>query len=123
MTHIIIAIDLETFIHRNSSKSPDEIRREVELGVFDSPVPLTHPEAVQLRNFVLITERESPPMLSKRQLEVMELLSYGASEAEIGKALFLSHSGVRHRIDQLKEKFGVYTREELIAVYCRLYRH
>ncbi len=122
MTNIIIAVDKETYIHTHCEKSPDEIRREIELGAFPFPVAMIDPTAVRLQNYLLIAEREARPMLSHKQKEVLELLSYGASETEIGRSMNLTHSGVRYHVEKLKELFHVSTREELITVYCNYYR-
>lgn len=122
MTHIIIAINDGSFIYQTCAKSPDEISREIELGVYPFPVALNEPAAVRLRDYLLVTERDVPPLLSRNQRNVLELLSMGASETEIGRAMGLSYSGVRHHVESLKKKFGVTTREELIAVYTRIYR-
>ena len=119
MTHIIIGNHGGGFIYQYSEKSPDEICRDIELGVFPFPVPLTDPIAVRQQDYLLVTERDAPPILSKNQRNILELLSMGASETEIGKAMGLSFSGVRHHVEKLKQKFNVTTREELIAQYCR----
>ncbi len=122
MTNIIYALDEETFVHQHTSKSPDEIRREMETGALKMPVPLNSPHCVQLKSYLLIGEREAAPLISRTQLHVLELLSLGASLKEIGAALQLSFSGVRYHVETLKDKFNVTTREELIRVYCMLYR-
>lgn len=122
MTHVIIALDDSTFIHKDYSKTAEELIREVELGVFQSPAALKNPTAVRLQNYLLIAEREKPPLLTAQQMNVLELLSMGASETEIARAMQLSYSGVRHHVDSLKKKFSVSTREELISIFCRAYR-
>ena len=122
MTNLIIAVDAETFIHKIIAKSPDEVRREIETGVFEFPIPLANPAATQLRDYVLIAERDKDPLLSRTQLNILDLLSLGASETEIARSMQLSFSGVRHHIDSLKNKFSVSTREELISIYTRIYR-
>ncbi len=122
MTHVIIAVDGNTYIHKEYTKTPDELCREIELGAFESPIPLKDPAVVRLQNYMLIAERENAPLLSTNQRNILELLSMGASETEISRAMQLSFSGIRHHIDALKNKFSVTTREELIAIYCRAYR-
>ncbi len=119
MTHIIIGNRDGGFIYQYCEKSPDEICRDIELGVFPFPVPMTDPTAVRQRDYLLVTERDVLPILSKNQREILELLAMGASETEIGKTMGLSFSGVRHHVERLKQKFNVTTREELIALYCR----
>ena len=123
MTHIIIAIDGDTFIHKNCAKSADEICREIELGVFDLTARFADPVTVRLRDYLLVAERETAPLLSRNQMNVLEMMSLGASETEIARSMALSYSGVRHHVESLKKKFSVTTREELIAVYCRLFRN
>jgi len=122
MSHLIIALDGDTFIHMNCSKSTEEIRREIELGVFKSPVTLADPAAVQLRDYMLIAERDASPLLSRTHKNILELLAQGASETEIAAAMNLKYTAVRYHIDSLKKKFCVTTREELITIYCRLIR-
>ena len=119
MTHIIIGNRDGGFIYQYCEKSPDEICRDIELGVFPFPVPMTDPTAVRQRDYLLVTERDVLPILSKNQREILELLAMGASETEIGKTMGLSFSGVRHHVERLKQKFNVTTREELIALYSR----
>lgn len=119
MTHIIIGNHGGGFIYQYSEKSPDEICRDIELGVFPFPVPLADPTAVWQREYLLVTEREALPILSTNQKNILEMLAMGASETEIGRAMGLSFSGVRHHVERLKKKFNVTTREELIALYCR----
>ena len=119
MTHMIIGNRNGGFIYQYCEKSPDEICRDIELGVFPFPIPLTDPTAVRQRDYLLVTERDVLPILSKNQRNILELLAMGASETEIGRSLGLSFSGVRHHVEQLKKKFNVTTREELIALYCR----
>ncbi len=77
MTHIIIGNHGGGFIYQYSEKSPDEICRDIELGVFPFPVPLTDPIAVRQRDYLLVTERDAPPILSKNQRNILELLSMG----------------------------------------------
>ena len=122
MTHVIIALDGDTYIHKDYSKSTDEIFREIDLGTFQCPAGLKNPTAVRLQNYMLIAEREQPPMLSTHQMHILELLSRGASETEMARTMQLSPSGIRHHMDTLKKKFRVTTREELISVYCRSFR-
>ncbi len=122
MTHIFIAVDGESFVHKITAKSPDEVRREVEMGVYQFPVPIAEPMAVQLRDCLLIAERDRDPLLSRTQLNILDLLALGASETEIARSMQLSYSGIRHHVESLKKKFCVSTREELISIYVRLYR-
>ena len=119
MTHVIIALDGNTYIHKDFAKTADELCREIRLGCFESPVAMKDPTAVRLQNYLLVAERETSPLLSANQISILELLSQGASEGEMGRAMQLSRSGIRHHVETLKQKFNVGTREELIAVFNR----
>lgn len=121
MTHIIIALGDGSFMYRSSDKSPEEILREIEIGVYSFPDVIHDPVALRQQNYLLIAERDGLPLLSKKQRNVLDLLSMGASETEIGRAMGLSYSGVRHHVESLKRKFCVTTREELIAAYIRMF--
>lgn len=123
MTHVIIAVDGNTYIHKESPKSPDELCREIQLGCFESPIGMNDPTAVRLQNYLLVAEREEKPLLSRRQMNLLELLSHGADEYELEKSLRLTQSGVRYHMDELKRKFNVRTRNELVSAYCRMFRH
>ena len=122
MTHVFIVLDANTCIQRDYPKTADELFREIELGTFDCPAELKNPTAVRLQNYLLVAERETPPMLSENQRMILSLLAMGASEAEIARAMQLSFSGIRHHVTALKKKFDVTTREELISIYCKAYR-
>ena len=119
MTHLIIALDGSTYIHKDVDKSPAELSREIRLGSFEYPVAMKNPAVVQLQNYLLVAERQQDLLLSTTQRSILELLSMGASEKEIERSLQLSQSGVRYHVDTLKQKFNVSTRQELIAEYCR----
>ncbi len=122
MTQLIIAVDEETIVLKTIARSPEEIQREIETGVFQFPVPIPDPVTIRLRDCLLVAERDRDPLISRTQLNILDLLSLGASETEIAKAMQLSYSGVRHHVESLKKKFSVSTREELISVYIRAYR-
>ena len=119
MTHLIIALDGSTYIHKDVDKSPAELSREIRLGSFEYPVAMKNPAVVQLQNYLLVAERQQDLLLSTTQRSILELLSMGASEKEIERSLQLSQSGVRYHVDALKQKFNVSTKQELIAEYCR----
>ena len=89
MTHVFIVLDANTCIQRDYPKTADELFREIELGTFDCPAELKNPTAVRLQNYLLVAERETPPMLSENQRMILTLLSMGASEAEIARAMQL----------------------------------
>lgn len=119
MTHVFIVLDANSYMQKDYPKTADELFREIELGTFECPAGLKNPTAVRLQNWLLVAERETPPMLSANQRRILILLAMGASEAEIARAMQLSVSGVRHHMTVLKTKYNVTTREELISIYSK----
>lgn len=55
------------------------------------------------------------PALTARQHDILELLTTGLSNKEIGRKLNLSHFTVRNHISQIMRLMGVSTRQEIIA--------
>ena len=90
MTHIIIALDGSTYIHKDSQKSPDELCREVKLGSFEYPIPMKDPTAVRLQNYLLIAERDQNPLLNTNQLILLDLLCQGATDKQMQQAMATS---------------------------------
>jgi DNA-binding NarL/FixJ family response regulator len=56
------------------------------------------------------------PELTRREWDVVELLSEGASTAEIAKRLFLSRITVRRHVSNILTKLGVSSREEAVRL-------
>ncbi len=54
--------------------------------------------------------------LSRRELEVLQLVAEGRSNTEIGRRLFLAEKTVRNNLTTLLSKTGAATRPELIAL-------
>ena len=65
-------------------------------------------------NFVLDTSRVAQLELSKRELEILNLLAEGHSNQEIGAKLFISISTVKTHIQNLFEKLDVKRRIQAI---------
>jgi DNA-binding NarL/FixJ family response regulator len=57
--------------------------------------------------------------LTRREREVLELLSEGASKDRIGERLFLSPNTVRNHIQSVLTKLGAHSRLEAVAVAAR----
>ena len=121
MTQVLIVVDEDTIIQKSCQKSAEEINREIELGVFEMPCKLQNPVVTQACGCVLVCERENRPELSKLQYNILDLMASGASQMEIAQVMNRSVNGIRYHVEVLKKKFGVSTREELIAIFCRLY--
>lgn len=60
------------------------------------------------------------PALSPRQSEVFDLIAVGFTDREIGARLGISSRTVRMHVDQLRRKFNVKHRRELLLIYAQL---
>ena len=63
---------------------------------------------------------EVTTMLSAREQEVLELVRYGLSNAEIASRLFISPKTAEHHVGRILTKLGVRTRGEAAALAVRL---
>ena len=61
------------------------------------------------------TTRSHPQGLTKREVQVLELLAQGMRNAAIAKRLFLSTKTVDHHVSAILTKLGVPSREEAVA--------
>jgi ATP/maltotriose-dependent transcriptional regulator MalT len=59
--------------------------------------------------------RRSEGLLSERESEVLDCLRFGASNAEIGKRLFISPKTVEHHVSKILGKLGLKTRAAAAA--------
>jgi DNA-binding NarL/FixJ family response regulator len=60
---------------------------------------------------------ETPHTLTKRQLQVIELIARGCSNDEIGLRLGISPRTVKAHCDVLRQKLGVPRRRQIPAAY------
>ena len=96
-----------------SKPKPDSYR--VETVVVEKEVYITRNE-----NFVLDTSLISQLELSKRELEILNLLAQGHSNLEIAAKLFVSLSTVKTHIQNLFEKLDVKRRIQAVEKAKRL---
>jgi ATP/maltotriose-dependent transcriptional regulator MalT len=59
--------------------------------------------------------RHATGLLTRREIEVLELLSHGLSNAEIGGRLFISPKTVEHHVSHIFSKVGLRSRAEAAA--------
>jgi DNA-binding CsgD family transcriptional regulator len=88
---------------------------KIETVVVEKEVYVTRNE-----NFVLDTSLVSQLELSKRELEILSLLSQGHSNQEIATKLFVSLSTVKTHIQNLFEKLDVKRRTQAVEKAKRL---
>lgn len=55
--------------------------------------------------------------ISKRETEIIEELSHGLSEKEIGEKLYISPKTVSNHLDNIRRKLGVSKNIEIVAYY------
>lgn len=60
--------------------------------------------------------------ISKRENEIIEELSHGLSEKEIGEKLYISPKTVSNHLDNIRRKLGVSKNIEIVAYYIATLR-
>jgi DNA-binding CsgD family transcriptional regulator len=55
--------------------------------------------------------------LSRRQVEIMDLVAAGRSNADIARELFLAEKTVKNHINHIFARLGVRTRAEAVALW------
>jgi len=68
-----------------------------------------------------VREKAGEPMLSSREKEIIQLLSEGLTNTEIGDRLFIGESTVRTYLRRLLSKLHLKNRSEAIAYAARYY--
>ena len=64
--------------------------------------------------------RQSPAQLTRRETQVLALVSQGAGNAEVAASLFLSERTVHHHVSAILHKLGVTSRGQASAAAARL---
>jgi DNA-binding NarL/FixJ family response regulator len=63
------------------------------------------------------TENEVVGDLTRREYEILQLMTRGATNAEIGRQLFLADGTVKSHVKHILRKFGVANRGQAVATY------
>ena len=58
-------------------------------------------------------------IFTKREEEIIDLLSKGITQHKIGEKLFISHRTVERHVENLRDKFNVNNTTELVAKYVQ----
>ncbi len=62
-----------------------------------------------------MSEEETKPLLSKREIEVLEIAASGASNQKIAEKLFISTNTVRKHLSNISKKLDVQSRTEAVS--------
>jgi DNA-binding CsgD family transcriptional regulator len=81
-----------------------------EIALFDSDQPATAVAPWQSRSEVVSD-------LTRREYEVLQLMTKGASNREIATTIFLSEETVKSHVKRILQKFGVANRGQAVAMY------
>jgi LuxR family maltose regulon positive regulatory protein len=94
--------------------APDYVRRLLSAFPLDQPEPAVEPEQTVLSPTQVPGSALIEP-LSKREIEVLELIAAGLSNQEIASRLFLSHHTVKAHTRNIYGKLDVHRRTEAVA--------
>jgi DNA-binding CsgD family transcriptional regulator len=84
-------------------------KKEEVLVVKEVPVPALHPFAVN-------EERLKDVGITKRELEILELMAQGMSNREIAEKLFVSENTVKTHSSRLFDKLGAKRRTQAVQI-------
>ncbi|HEY6472007.1 MAG TPA: response regulator transcription factor [Acidimicrobiales bacterium] len=93
---------IRTIANGDSLLSPSVTRRLIEAFVQDHPTPATPPAGLQ--------------SLTERELQILQLLARGLSNAEIAEELYLSSATIKTHVARVLDKLGVRDRVQAVVV-------
>lgn len=97
----------------NEMASEEKKKEYAQISHTEASIPEDSP-------FVIQQKKEPLSFLSKRELEVTELLVRGYSNSDIAKMLFISEHTVKDHTKHIYRKMNVHSRFELAALVTRL---
>lgn len=120
---------LDRYFGEDGGRLPDAVGswlRERRKGATAEPLHVEVGERVLVAEFVegalLLTERRSMPRLTRRELEILELVADGRTNGEIAERLWVSPLTVRRHLENIYVKLGVHTRTAAAAFVPELRR-
>ena len=66
--------------------------------------------------------KSTSSLLSKREMDIMELLQEGANISDIANRLFISQNTVKRHLQNIYRKLDVHNKTLAIKTYCELYK-
>lgn len=125
MTRIILALDNQaqsTFI-TNDPRPVRELIKLInsgkmvvglgEINLGGGPLQ-QYAVGIPSQNTITVMQADPPVHLSPRQYDILYSLAEGKSTSEIGLRYNLTQRTVYRYVQELKERFGVHTREEIL---------
>jgi DNA-binding CsgD family transcriptional regulator len=109
--------DLLYFIHFLFQNFPNLVRNIMNLPVDEKEMELDQGENefIEKSDEIHLTFKQQHPSLTRREVEVIDLLVKGMCAKEIANSLFISETTVITHKKNLKKKFNVRNTAELIA--------
>src|SRR6202043_3059215 len=94
------------------------LRKDTSSAEIIGGVHAVHAGRNHLPQWILdqISERKMRPNLSPRELEILEMVSKGLTNKEIGHAIQVSHFTVRNHVRHIIAKLAVGNRTEAAAI-------
>jgi len=90
------------------------------LGDVAADKPVMEPDRAQLDGYEeVVAALSEPPKPSQRELELLELMADGLTDAEIAEKLSISAKTMRSRLHALRMKMQARTRTHVVAIAFR----
>ncbi len=100
---------------REIPANSDEVAVIIQM-MADNSCFVASPEAQKVLQAYLQESFDRAPPLSPREQEVLTLLAHGYTDKEIGRMLNISQRTVKFHVANIKAKFGVSSRVEIVRV-------
>ncbi|WCT06027.1 LuxR C-terminal-related transcriptional regulator [Rhodococcus qingshengii] len=102
------------------SPSPEALGRDRPVV---APTRGTRPQTAQSPTVAALTTMEGLAQLTKREMQVLQLITTGASNADIARQLVITEGTVKTHVKKVLRKTGAARRSQAAAIYTHLTRH